>query len=57
MIYESYWYNTDIKEIRAILFIMKKAQMPLTLTAGKYTTLSVKTFTTVIFQTLCVSMS
>lgn len=45
--YDSYWYNIEPNDVKDISFIIKKAQRPLSVNAGKFIPLSVTTFTAV----------
>ncbi|XP_058805764.1 odorant receptor 13a-like [Phymastichus coffea] len=47
-VYDTFWYNAKPSEIRAIAYIIKIAQIPLKLTAGKFTSLSAETFTSIM---------
>lgn len=45
--YESNWCNLSPKDARNLLFVMHRSTIPLRLTAGKFSTFSMKTFSDV----------
>ncbi|NP_001177508.1 odorant receptor 68 [Nasonia vitripennis] len=47
-VYDALWYKAEATEMKAILFIIKRAQTPLSLSAGKFIALSAQTFTLII---------
>ncbi|XP_011631567.1 odorant receptor 13a-like [Pogonomyrmex barbatus] len=47
-VYNCEWYNLKSEESRVLLFIMLRSQKQLTLTVGKMTDLSLKTFTSIM---------
>ncbi|OXU31134.1 hypothetical protein TSAR_010117 [Trichomalopsis sarcophagae] len=46
--YDSDWYNIESNDVKAISFIIKKTQRPLSVTAGKYIPLSVTSFAAIL---------
>ncbi|NP_001177509.1 odorant receptor 69 isoform X1 [Nasonia vitripennis] len=46
--YDSDWYNIESNDVKAISFIIKKTQRPLSVTAGKYIPLSVTSFAAIV---------
>jgi len=48
--YESLWYNLPLNQRKIIMFIIMRSQKQLTLTAGRFTNLSLETFTSVSFR-------
>ncbi|XP_043503448.1 odorant receptor 13a-like [Polistes fuscatus] len=47
-VYESKWCNLSPKEARNLLFVMHRSAIPLRLTAGKFSTFSMKTFSEIV---------
>ncbi|KAI4497953.1 hypothetical protein M0802_007069 [Mischocyttarus mexicanus] len=47
-VYESKWCNLSPKEARNLLFVMHRSTIPLRLTAGKFSTFSMKTFSDIV---------
>ncbi|XP_058805763.1 uncharacterized protein LOC131672515 [Phymastichus coffea] len=47
-IYNTFWYLVNPKKIRALSYMINRSQTPLTLTAGKFTSLSAETYTTMM---------
>lgn len=50
MVYNTFWYNTNSKEVKDISFILSSAQVPLILNGGKLFELSINSFTTVSIE-------
>ncbi|KAK2588371.1 hypothetical protein KPH14_004385 [Odynerus spinipes] len=46
--YESKWCNLSPKDARNLLFVMHRSAIPLRLTAGKFSTFSMKTFSDIV---------
>ncbi|XP_043664691.1 odorant receptor 13a-like [Vespula pensylvanica] len=46
--YESKWCNLSPKDARNLLFVMRRSTIPLRLTAGKFSTFSMKTFSDIV---------
>ncbi|XP_031781938.1 odorant receptor 67 isoform X1 [Nasonia vitripennis] len=47
-IYDCLWYYTEPKEIKSLIFVLKSAQIPLTLGGGKLFELSTNSFTMIV---------